>query len=106
MKARYSISADSPSSGQNRTSRSGSCSETVSRHAFALPIRLSSSMMSRAITFSLEFVASAPGGRDQHPASFETAASRLPQDEVFLNAIKHVPHPEGAQRARLEGRRM
>ena len=34
--------------------------------------------------------------RDQHSASFETAASRLPQDEVFLNAIAidKVSHPE------------
>ncbi len=32
--------------------------------------------------------------RDRHRASFETAAWRLPQDEVFLNALKEVPHPE------------
>src|SRR5436305_15043330 len=37
--------------------------------------------------------------REQHRASFETAASRLPQDEVFLNAIKAVPHPEEARSA-------
>jgi len=36
---------------------------------------------------------------DQLGASFETAASRLPQDEVFLNAIKEVPHPEEARSA-------
>src|SRR5216684_4452543 len=49
MKARYSISANSPGSGQMRISRSGSCSAKVSRHAFALPIRLSRSTMSSAI---------------------------------------------------------
>ena len=40
-------------------------------------------------------------------ASFETAASRLPQDEEFLNAINGVPHaeerPEGASRSTHEG---
>src|SRR5438445_246291 len=49
MKARYSISATFPRSGQMRISRSGSCSANVSRHAFALPIRLSRSTMSSAI---------------------------------------------------------
>ena len=33
MKARYSISANSPASGQMRISRSGSCAANVSRHA-------------------------------------------------------------------------
>jgi adenylate cyclase len=32
-------------------------------------------------------------------SSFETAASRLSQDEVFLNAINEVPHPEEARNA-------
>jgi hypothetical protein len=36
---------------------------------------------------------------EKRGASFETAASRLPQDEVFLNAIKEVPHPEVARSA-------
>src|SRR3984893_1247749 len=49
MKARYSISASSPGSGQMRISRSGSFSAQVSRHAFALPIRWSRSTMSSAI---------------------------------------------------------
>ena len=31
-------------------------------------------------------------------ASLETAASRLPQDEGFLNAINQVPHPEVPRR--------
>ena len=37
MKARYSISAGLPASGQMRTSRSESCSWNVSRHVWALP---------------------------------------------------------------------
>jgi hypothetical protein len=41
---------------------------------------------------------------DQRSASFETAAPQLPQDKGFLNAINSISHPEGAQRARLEGR--
>src|SRR5271169_3365610 len=53
MKARYSISANSPGSGQMRISRSGSCSAKVSRQAFALPIRLSRSTMSSAIAFPM-----------------------------------------------------
>src|SRR4051812_37165906 len=32
-------------------------------------------------------------------AAFETAASRLPQDEVFLNAIEEVRHPEEVRSA-------
>src|SRR5712692_2183211 len=48
---------------------------------------------------AFELVNLSVGSRDQHRASFETAASRLPQDEVFLNAIKEVPHPEEAQGA-------
>jgi len=40
-------------------------------------------------------------------ASFETPAARAPQDEVFFNAIKEVPHAEehrGEAAARLEAR--
>src|SRR5712692_2362232 len=48
---------------------------------------------------AFELVNLSVSSRDQHRASFETAASRLPQDEVFLNAIKEVPHPEEAQGA-------
>jgi hypothetical protein len=36
---------------------------------------------------------------DKRSAPFETAASRLPQDEVFLNAINGVPPPEEARSA-------
>ena len=32
--------------------------------------------------------------REQHHASFETAASRLPQDDDIFNAINHIRHPE------------
>jgi hypothetical protein len=39
------------------------------------------------------------GSRDEPRASFETAASRLPQDQVFHNVIKEVPHPEEARSA-------
>src|SRR5882724_4702500 len=46
-----------------------------------------------------ELVNLSVGRWDQHRASFETAASRLPQDEVLLNAIKEVPHPEEAHSA-------
>src|SRR5262249_18749662 len=49
MNARYSMSLNSPASGQMRIAKSGSCSLNVSRHAFALPICLSSSIMSSAI---------------------------------------------------------
>src|SRR6266852_2551804 len=48
---------------------------------------------------AFELVNLSVSSRDQRRASFETAASRLPQDEVFLNAIKEVPHPEEAQGA-------
>jgi phosphoserine phosphatase len=37
-------------------------------------------------------------------ASFETAASQLPQDDEFLYAINNIRHPEERQKARLEGR--
>src|SRR6266404_7324583 len=47
----------------------------------------------------LPHVASPLKQPDQHRASFETAAPRLPQDEVLLNAIKEVPHPEEARSA-------
>ena len=44
-------------------------------------------------------------GLDQRRASFETAASRPPQDEAFfLNAFKDMSHPEeraGVSRARV-----
>ena len=40
---------------------------------------------------------------DQYRAPFETAASRPPQDEDFLNAIRGLPHaeerPGGASRS-------
>src|SRR5438105_13916604 len=52
MKARYSMSASSPGSGQMRISRSGSFSAKVSRQAFALPMRLSRSTMSSAMILS------------------------------------------------------
>src|SRR5260370_5790928 len=62
MKARYSISASLPASGQMRISRSGSFSAKVSRHAFAVPIRLSRSTMSSAI-FSPIHLSSPPRTR-------------------------------------------
>src|SRR5947209_3728824 len=52
MKARYSMSASFPGSGQMRISRSGSFSAKVSRQAFALPMRLSRSTMSSAMILS------------------------------------------------------
>jgi phosphoserine phosphatase len=44
------------------------------------------------------------GGWDPPGASFETAASQLPQDDEFLYAINNIRHPEERQKARLEGR--
>jgi hypothetical protein len=47
-------------------------------------------MMYSSRAASSERVNLSVGNRDQHRASFETAASRLPQDEVFLflNSIR------------------
>src|SRR5437764_683097 len=70
MKARYSMSAGLPASGQMRISISGSCAAKLSRHASALPIILSRLTMSSAI-FPLPGPAAcsrcitAPGGKAQ-----------------------------------------
>jgi hypothetical protein len=40
------------------------------------------------------------GRRERRRASFETVPVGPPQDEVFLNAIKEVPHPEVPREAR------
>src|SRR5436305_4132011 len=50
MKARYSMSAGLPASGQIRISISGSCAAKLSRQASALPIILSRLTMSSAIS--------------------------------------------------------
>ncbi len=42
--------------------------------------------------------------RGHRGASFETAASRLPQDEGFFNSIDNTPHAEERPWARLEAR--
>src|SRR5437763_648565 len=41
---------------------------------------------------------------DQHPASFETTASRPPQDDVLSMPSKNYVILRSARRARLEGR--
>ena len=55
------------------------------------------SLSARLLILTIFFVM--VGERNQHRASFETAASRLPQDEVLPNAIKEIPHPEEAHSA-------
>src|SRR5438093_1038132 len=62
MKARYSISATSPASGQMRTSRSGSWAAKVSRHACAVPICLSRLTMSSAMFAPLTIAPAARPG--------------------------------------------
>src|SRR5713101_835259 len=92
MKARYSMSATSPASGQMRISRSGSCAAKVSRQACALPICLSRLTMSRAIS-SPSFWRVAESGRGQavDPERFNAGLDVLaPRGGEVFGRRRHV----------------
>src|SRR6266566_2386 len=85
MKARYSMSATFPASGQMRISRSGSWAAKVSRQACALPICLSRLTMSSAMSPPLAMAPAAGAGKRR----VDEAADQLAVMGALFGRLQH-----------------